>query len=293
MATERSRSNFNSTIDGNITTNGTGLITGAIANSDFKDVAQSAAWLEDFNPITASGTDTYTCSMALTLTSYSNGRFFLIKFTNANTGAATLNVNSLGAVAIKKNGTTALAAGDIGAGTVRLLTYDGTNFQIVGNVSSGGGISGLTTNRVPYATSSTTIGDDAGMTYASGSDQLYVLGGIGVGLATIAAALHVQGANNTPALYVQDDAANGIFEAGETGGARVIGFFGVGPAARQTSGANLTNNVTTGGSNDVIADFSDLTIYANDAAAIRNDIYQLARKLKQVNDALRSYGLLT
>jgi len=31
----------------------------------------------------------------------------------------------------------------------------------------------------------------------------------------------------------------------------------------------------------------DLTVYANDAAAIRNDIYQLARKLKQVNDALR------
>lgn len=38
----------------------------------------------------------------------------------------------------------------------------------------GGGISGLTTNRVPYATSSTTIGDDAGLSYNSTSNQLTV-----------------------------------------------------------------------------------------------------------------------
>lgn len=63
--------------------------------------------------------------------------------------------------------------------------------------------------------------------------------------------------------------------------------------AGPTSGANLTNNVTSGGTDDTIANYTDLTVYANDAATIRNDIYQLARKLKQVNDALRLYGLLT
>lgn len=72
-----------------------------------------------------------------------------------------------------------------------------------------------------------------------------------------------------------------------------IGFFGVNVQTQQASGANLTNNVTSGGVNDTIANFTDLTIYANDAATIRNDIYQLARKLKQVNDGLRTYGLLT
>lgn len=71
------------------------------------------------------------------------------------------------------------------------------------------------------------------------------------------------------------------------------GWFGHATAAQQVSGANLTNNVTSGGTDDVIADFTSLTVYASDAAAIRNDIYQLARKLKQVNDALRLYGLLT
>lgn len=40
-----------------------------------------------------------------------------------------------------------------------------------------------------------------------------------------------------------------------------------------------------------MANYTDLTIYANDAAAIRNDIYQLARKLKLIDDLLRRYGL--
>lgn len=71
------------------------------------------------------------------------------------------------------------------------------------------------------------------------------------------------------------------------------GWFGATPAVQQASAANLTNSVTSGGTDNTIADFTDLTIFANSAAAIRNDIYQLARKLKQVNDSLRTYGLLT
>lgn len=72
-----------------------------------------------------------------------------------------------------------------------------------------------------------------------------------------------------------------------------VGFFAATPALKQTSGENLTNNVTSGGTDGTIANFTDLVVYANDAAAIRNDLYQLSRKLKQVNDALRTYGLLT
>lgn len=83
--------------------------------------------------------------------------------------------------------------------------------------------------------------------------------------------------------------AGNIFTASSIG----VGFYGMGNTTQRTSGANLTNNVTVGGVNDTIANFTDLTIYANDAAAIRNDIYQLARKLKQINDGLRVYGLFT
>lgn len=77
------------------------------------------------------------------------------------------------------------------------------------------------------------------------------------------------------------------------GSATTLSFFGVAAVARQTSGANLTNNVTAGGTNGTIANYTDLVVYATDAAAIRNNIYQLARSLKTAHDALRLYGLLT
>ncbi len=85
---------------------------------------------------TASGTDTYTATITPAITAYAAGQSFAIKFTNANTGAATLNLNALGAKAITKNGTTALVSGDISANQVYLVTYDGTQFQIVGRITA-------------------------------------------------------------------------------------------------------------------------------------------------------------
>lgn len=89
--------------------------------------------------VVASGTDTYTASYG-SYAGYVLGDSFEVLFTNANTGASTININSLGAKALKKNGTVALDAGDIQAGSVKLLTYDGTNFQItaVGTVNTTG-----------------------------------------------------------------------------------------------------------------------------------------------------------
>jgi hypothetical protein len=72
-----------------------------------------------------------------------------------------------------------------------------------------------------------------------------------------------------------------------------IGFFNATPAAQQTSGANLTNNMTSGGTTDQVDTWTNLTTYSTDAAAIRNAVYQLARKLKQLNDGLRTLGLFT
>lgn len=71
------------------------------------------------------------------------------------------------------------------------------------------------------------------------------------------------------------------------------GFFGAAAVAQQTRGATLTNNVTAGGVNDTIANYTDLTTYANDAAAIRNDIYQLARAVRMHDVALRALGFET
>lgn len=70
-----------------------------------------------------------------------------------------------------------------------------------------------------------------------------------------------------------------------------IGFFGATSVVRQSQGA-ITNSVTAGGTTGTIANFTDLTTYATDAATIRNDIYQLALGLSGVVTALRNYGLL-
>lgn len=70
-----------------------------------------------------------------------------------------------------------------------------------------------------------------------------------------------------------------------------LGLFGQTAAVQQTQAA-ITNSVTAGGSTGTIANFTDLTVYANDAATIRNDIYQLALALGSVITGLRAYGLL-
>lgn len=99
-----------------------------------------------------------------------------------------------------------------------------------------------------------------------------------------------------PTALTLADAVNFVFNT--TTGSKIgtatsqkIGFWNATPVIQQTSAA-LTNNVTSGGTNDIIANYTDLTVYANDAATIRDDIYQLARKLKEVGDALRTYGIL-
>lgn len=70
-----------------------------------------------------------------------------------------------------------------------------------------------------------------------------------------------------------------------------LGVFGKTAAVQQTQAA-ITNSVTAGGTTGTIANFTDLTVYANDSTAIRNDIYQLALALGSVITGLRAYGLL-
>lgn len=80
-----------------------------------------------------SGTNTVTGSTAATsaVSAYAAGQVFRFVAAGANTGAVTLNVNGLGAKAVTKRGATALAAGDIAAGSVVTVVYDGTQFQML------------------------------------------------------------------------------------------------------------------------------------------------------------------
>jgi len=78
----------------------------------------------------AEGSDTYVITLSPVPAAYYNGMVVNFKANTANTGAATLNVNALGAKTIKKMHDQDLETGDIESGQIVTLVYDGTNFQM-------------------------------------------------------------------------------------------------------------------------------------------------------------------
>ena len=90
----------------------------------------------------AEASDTYVITLAPAPSALAAGQVFHFDANTVNTGAATLNVNGLGAITIKKHHDQDLANGDIEAGQHVTVIYDGTNFQMqsqLGNAPSGSG----------------------------------------------------------------------------------------------------------------------------------------------------------
>lgn len=89
----------------------------------------------------ASGTNTYAATLTPAIAAYVNGLVVFIRFTNANSGASTLNLNSVGSKNIYKNGS-ALVSGDINAAGLVVLAYNASDdrFDMVagGSAASGG-----------------------------------------------------------------------------------------------------------------------------------------------------------
>ncbi|WP_425447721.1 hypothetical protein [Dethiothermospora halolimnae] len=84
------------------------------------------------------------------LDNYYKGLKIACKFNSTNAGPCTININSLGAKAIKKDVSTDLESGNIKANQIGVMIYDGTNFQLVSgksisasNLSYDNSISGL------------------------------------------------------------------------------------------------------------------------------------------------------
>ena len=64
------------------------------------------------------------------LTDMVSGQFLYLQITTTNTGASTLNVNGLGAFSLLKDHDVELVSGDLEAGQIILIVYDGTDYQI-------------------------------------------------------------------------------------------------------------------------------------------------------------------
>lgn len=81
----------------------------------------------------ASGTDTYTATVT-GVTAYADGDAYIIRFTNGNTDASTLNINGLGAIPLHQNNQVPLIGGDIWAGGEMLCIYNSADnsFECIG-----------------------------------------------------------------------------------------------------------------------------------------------------------------
>lgn len=106
-----------------------------VANGSARTHYASLGQLQDSGAIwggTSTGAaNTYAITLSPAITSYATGLTLSFNAHQANTGAVTLAVNGLATKAITKNGTTPLAADDIGNGKVISVVYDGTQFQLV------------------------------------------------------------------------------------------------------------------------------------------------------------------
>lgn len=86
--------------------------------------------------------DVYVVAFAEPIIGYTSGLQVTFKAVNANTGASTLDVDGFGPKSIKKNSITALTSGDILAGQIITVVYDGTNFQMISGSPGASGLSG-------------------------------------------------------------------------------------------------------------------------------------------------------
>jgi hypothetical protein len=87
------------------------------------------------NLITVAGTNALTGLATPTLGGYATGAQFSFIAQNNNTAAVTIDIDTLGVKSITKFGATALDAGDLIAGAISIIEYDGTRFQLI-NVGS-------------------------------------------------------------------------------------------------------------------------------------------------------------
>ncbi len=112
----------------------------------------------------------------LTPSAYTTGMIVRFKPANANSGASTINVNSLGIKSIKAaDGSSALASGNLPAGTDVELIYDGTNFRL-SHVAFSAPISGTSTlSPIGLADGRLTLTSNVPVTTAdvSGAGTLY------------------------------------------------------------------------------------------------------------------------
>ena len=87
--------------------------------------------------VTTGSADTYAVTLDPAPASYVDGMALAVKINVNNTGASTINVNSLGAKPIKKPNGNDVSAGNLKTGSIYSMRYNGTNFILQGSDAAG------------------------------------------------------------------------------------------------------------------------------------------------------------
>jgi hypothetical protein len=189
---------------------GTFKITRLGAGSAATDAAQYGQLQSGATTIaTVSGTDTLTGSLTPAIAAYATGNLFSFVAVATNTGAVTINLNSLGAKNITKQGSTALVAGDIVTSQVYLIEYDGTRFQLI-NPSSSSGVSTISfgsTGLTPSTATNGAVTVAGTLAIANGgtnSTATATAGGVGYGTGTA----HAYTTVGTSGYFLQSNGAS-------------------------------------------------------------------------------------
>ena len=147
-------------------------------------MAVLARYFRDINGSLAAGglVNAYTLTLNATqYVAYFEGMYFVCSIPITNTGAATINVNAIGAASIVDRAGNALIAGTLVANGLYEFRYDGTNFQLMGTADVLSGTSISIRADINTATPPTTEAVSASMAFfdAAGDDQLSRIGFIG------------------------------------------------------------------------------------------------------------------
>ena len=132
-----------------------------VGNATARTMYASAAQVEDgtLNYLTSvSGTNTIVATAPLSMAAYVAGQTFRFIAAGANTGAVTININSIGAKSITRDGTTALVAGDIVSGGAYQVVYDGTEFQLQNSSNASVQVSSFSAGTTGLTPSTATTG---------------------------------------------------------------------------------------------------------------------------------------
>ncbi len=119
-------------VQNTITNSGQSLTTGT-TNQLQKAIADNVGGITFY--VETGAANAYVCNVTgsfSTASAYRNGMLVRFRAVNANTGASTINVSSLGVKSIKlADGSTDPEAGDISTTEDTYLRYDGTNFLLL------------------------------------------------------------------------------------------------------------------------------------------------------------------